>query len=102
MLDKLVEFAKKNYPEFALFGSDEKIRIFFEALKNTTLIRFDEKGDIDGFFIYTQRGEEKIFFAACLRGNRQENVRDMRKLLRNLRRPIVILLRKNKKCLWLR
>ncbi len=102
MLDKLVQFAKNNYPE--LKGSNEDALMgFFEFYSKTTLIRVDDAGNVDGFFVYENVSDKKVFFLACLKGDRVRNVQDMLKTFRSLKKegPLTILLRRGKKCLRL-
>jgi len=81
-LKKLVEFAKKNYPQFQNF-SDEHIEKFFEIYAKTTIIRQDKIGNINGFCVWQPNGEKKIKFAGvCLIGNKIQNFKDVRKFLK--------------------
>ena len=82
MIDKLVKFARQQYPGVAVL-TDEQLTALFETHKETTIVRTDKQtGEITGFTVFEYAGREVRFLGAAMIGDPRENFRDMRRVLR--------------------
>jgi len=81
---ELAKYAKENYPGFEKFSTEDLER-FFDLYKNTTLIRFDRAGKINGFCVFEPEVKKKTlkFIALQLDGDRKENFRLIRDFARH-------------------
>ena len=89
ILDRLDEFARKHYAAFMIFNESVS-KNFFLALKDTTQIRFDEKGEITGFVVWKELEDRIVFMGAALIGDRKENYKAMREFLKKFKKPIYL------------
>lgn len=64
MLDDLVKFARKNYPEFE-YVSEPVLQHWFEVYKDTLIVDRDQNGEITGFGLYQIWPDFLIFLIIC-------------------------------------
>jgi len=72
-IDRLVDFAREFHGGFKQISS-EQARFFFQAFAATTIV-YQERGEILGFAVYTEREDRIIFICIAVKKEQKNNWR---------------------------
>jgi len=72
-IDRLVDFARKYHGGFAQVTIDET-RLFFQIYAATTIV-YQERGEILGFAVYTERDDNIVFVLIAVKKEGPQNWR---------------------------